>query len=169
MRLHCLVIALLAAACCANAATIEVKPTENAPLQAARDASRNIAADEPVTILVRGGMYVLRETLELGAADRAHWRAAEGEEVRIVGGPPISADAFKAVTDERVLARFDDAARKHVLRADLASVDGLKLDEYPTNFRGAPATAELFFNDQRMTVARWPNNGWATIEAFVDT
>ena len=53
-----------------------------------------------------------------------------------------------------------------VSEADLSSVGDL--GRYPDNFRGLPETPELFLNDQRMTVARWPNDGWATIASIVD-
>ena len=44
-----------------------------------------------------------------------------------------------------------------------------QLGGYPDCFRGAPAVPELFFNDQRLAIARWPNEGWTTIAKIVDT
>src|SRR5207248_6604259 len=93
----------------------------------------------------------------------------EGEEVRLSGGPALAVRAFAPVQDAQALARINPAARGKVLRADLNQLGKLNLAEYPTSFRGVPAVPELFFNDQRMTVARWPNSGWATIEKIVDS
>ena len=67
------------------------------------------------------------------------------------------------------LARLDPAARGQVLQTDLSEIGVTELGSYPDLFRGAPAVPELFFNDQRMTLARWPNEGWATIAKIVDS
>jgi len=42
------------------------------------------------------------------------------------------------------------------------------LGVFPLQFRGAPAAPELFVNDARMTLARWPNEGWATVAGIAD-
>ena len=54
------------------------------------------------------------------------------------------------------------------MQTDLREIGAKELGSYPDRFRGAPAVPELFFNDQRMTLARWPNEGWATIAKIVD-
>jgi len=39
---------------------------------------------------------------------------------------------------------------------------------FPSRFNGPPPVYAIFFNDRRMTLARWPNDGWATIAKIVD-
>lgn len=34
-------------------------------------------------------------------------------------------------------------------------------------FQGTPEVPELFFNDRRMTLARWPDKDWTTIASIV--
>lgn len=148
-------------------------------LERARDAIRQLKAagplEEPVAVFVRGGTYRLQASLILGAADSGTeaapvvWQAAPGEEVRLCGGAALSGDAFVPVTDEKLSARLDPAARGSVLQADLHDIGTPELGSFPDSFRGAPAVPELFFNDQRMTLARWPNEGWATVAKIVDS
>ena len=105
----------------------EAKPF--ATLERARDAVRQIKQagplKEPVTVCVRGGSYRISASLILAAQDSGTeaapivWRAAPGEEVRLCGGPALSTKALVPVTDEKVLARLDPAARGQVLQADL--------------------------------------------------
>jgi hypothetical protein len=52
---------------------------------------------------------------------------------------------------------------------DLTVQGIVELGTYPDNFRTAIPLPELFFNGKRMTVARWPNKGWAKIESIVES
>ena len=129
---------------------------------------------EPVTVVLRGGTYYLHESLNLGPelsgtqSARVTWQAAEGEEVRLCGGLRLPAGSLRRVDDPKLLARLAPEARPHVLQADLRGLGISQLGAYPDLFRGAPASAEVFFNDQRLSLARWPNQGWATIAKIVD-
>jgi hypothetical protein len=40
---------------------------------------------------------------------------------------------------------------------------------FPDQFSGAALVPELFFNDQRMTLARWPNEGWAEFSKVIES
>ncbi len=160
----------------ANSGT-EAKPF--ATLQRARDAVRNLKRAgtdrESITVIVRGGTYHLAASLTFNAQDSGTeaapvvWQAATGEEVRLSGGPTLPAGGFSRVTHENVLRRLDTAARGKVIQADLKALGIDELGNYPDRFRGAPAVPELFFNDQRLAVARWPNQGWTTIAKIIDS
>ena len=160
----------------ANSGT-EAKPF--ATLERARDAVRKLkqtASDsESVAVVVRGGTYRISASLKLDAQDSGSedaptvWRAATGEEVRLCGGPTLPPDAFSPVTDEKVLQRLGAGARDKVLKVDLTALGVDELGSYPDRFRGAPAVPELFFNDQRLAIGRWPNEGWTTIAKIVDS
>jgi hypothetical protein len=149
-----------------------------ATLERARDEIRKLKQTgslvQSVNIFVRGGTYRIRTSLVLSAQDSGAeaapivWQAAAGEEVRLCGGVALPADGFQPVTDEKTLERLDPAARDKVVQADLRGMGVEELGTYPDSFRGAPAVPELFFNDQRMTPARWPNEGWATIAKIAE-
>ena len=155
----------------------EAKPF--ATLQRARDAARELkqtaSVPESITIVVRGGTYRINASLVFDSQDSGTedapivWQAATGEEVRLSGGPTLPPDAFSRVADEKFLRRLDVAARDKVLQTDLKALGVDQLGCYPDRFRGAPASPELFFNDQRLAIARWPNEGWTTIAKIIDT
>jgi len=142
-------------------------------IRAARKAGK--LGHRPVTVTLRAGTYPLRETLELTAEDSGTeaapvlWQAALGEQVRLIGGVPLAREAFAPVTDEAVLSRLDPAARGRVLVADPKAAGVADLGQFPVHFQGAPPVPELFCNDQRMTLARWPSEGWATIAKIIDS
>ena len=184
-------LALLAALClllcCAvQAQTLCVAPdgSDAAPgtaarplasLTGARDAVRRMSGDRPVTVVVANGTYEFTETFSLTQEDSGTpdapvtYRAEDDRQVRLVGGRQLPADAFTPVTNEAVLDRLDPAARDDVLQLDLASIGVRDLPSPPIRYRGAPDVPELFFNDQRMTLARWPNEGWTTIGNIIES
>lgn len=147
-------------------------------LQRARDEIRKRKRAGPlkesISIVLRGGTYYVGQGLVLGPEDSGTdtapvvWQASPGEEARLCGGVRLAPGSFHPVAGAKVLARLDPAARPKVLQADLRALGIKQLGEYPDVFRGAPAVPEVFFNDQRLTLARWPNDGWATIAKIIE-
>ena len=143
-----------------------------ATLERARAAVRSLKQSsglppDGVTIWIHGGDYALASTFELGPEDGGEpngpvvYRAVAGEEVRLVGGRNLPVKAFQPINSPDALLRLDPAARPYVLRADLRALAITNYGTFPDQFSGAASVPELFFNDQRMTLARWPNDGWA--------
>lgn len=143
-------------------------------LSRAREALRQIGSGVRRTVVVRGGTYEIGETFLLDRQDSGAeaapvtWRAAPGEVVRLVGGRSLPASAFHQVTDDAVLQRIDPAARGHVVCADLRGAGFPTPLPFPTTYHGVPPGPEVFFNGRRLSLARWPNSGWATIAKVVD-
>lgn len=117
-----------------------------------------------ITVFVRGGVYRLAETLMFTSEDSGSkdapivWRSQPGERATISGGRTIG--GFSQVTEKAILERLDPKTKGKVFRANLK-------EQGITDFgtiaqRGSPGL-ELFFNGERMTVARWPNSGWLLI------
>lgn len=112
-----------------------------ASLGRARDAVRALKAERgllgPVSVLVRGGVYPLTETLVLGPEDSGSeqcpvtYRAFPNEQATVTGGRPVGG-----------WQRQDDG----LWVADLAA-QGFE------DFR----FRELFFKGERLTLARYPN------------
>ena len=143
-----------------------------ATLEAARDAIRR-HKQAAVTVWIRGGLYTLAHTFDLeledsGAVDAPIvYRSYPGEQVRLLGGKRIT--HFSPVTDPAVLERLDEAARPHIVEADLRDLgitDFGELQSRGFNRPITPAHLELFFNDQPMTAARWPNEGFVHIAGW---
>lgn len=127
-----------------------------------------------IAVWLRGGVYARSATLFLGGNDSSpdpertiDWRGWPGEEVRISGGVALDPQAFQKVSDPAVAARLDPAVRARVIEADLQAAGLTELGEFPARFRGRPAVPELYCDDVPMTLARWPNEDWATIGEIV--
>ena len=150
-------------------------------LAAARDAIRIQRREHGlppggVVVLVQGGEYRLTESLVFGQEDSGSeqspivYRAAAGATVRLQGGVRLNPNAFQPVTEPSVRARLTEPAREHVRQLDLRAqgvTDFGALTSRGFSRPTAPAHLELFFNDQPMTVAQWPDAGqFATITGF---
>jgi Right handed beta helix region len=157
--------------------------TEAAPFHSlvmARDAIRGLrqASGLPeggVTVWVHKGAYQLAESFTLGEEDGGApgspvaYRAFADEEVRLLGGRALPSDGFTPVTDETASARIDPSARASVKCLSLKALGITEYGAFPDAFGGAIAVTELFVDDERMTLARWPNEDWATIARVVES
>lgn len=134
-----------------------------------------LSDEAEVEIIVNQGVYQLETSFQLTSVDSGTpdapivYRAAPDAIVRLVGGQVVPDDAFHPISDSELEARIKPAAREHVRVADLMSLGISELPAYPATFRGAPAVPELFFDDRRMQVAQWPNEGWAEIARIIDS
>lgn len=158
-------------------------------LERARDEIRKLkqSGKLPTAIIVelQPGTYELVRPLELTAEDsgtpdcpityrarppgeaRPRNEAGPRNEVRLVGGKVLR--GFQPVTDSALLARLDPAARGKVVQVDLKAHG---IDDF-----GAPSGGwgqntdnrlELFYNDEPLTIARWPNKGFVHVAAVTD-
>jgi len=152
-----------------------------ATLERARDAIRalkqaNRYPARGVLVELRAGTYSLNKTFKLEKEDSGTergpvvYRAYRREPVRLVGGKRVT--GFVPVTDPAILRRLPPEAHEHVLQTDLQAqgiTDLGTLKPYGTRWpRDGAAPPELFFNGQRMTLARWPNEGFALIGELPD-
>jgi len=128
-----------------------------------------------VTIWIQAGDYVLPSTFEIGPEDGGEpgrpvvYRAVEGKEVRMMGGIPLPAGIFQPVSAPDQLQRLDAANRQKIVQADLRALGITNYGTFPDQFSGAALVPELFFNDQRMTLARWPNDQWAEFSKVIES
>ncbi len=133
-----------------------------------------------VTIVLKEGTYALKTPLVFTKRDSVRdlsWRSdglvtsvnwtGEGE-VKLIGGDEIPLTAFSAVTDQNVLNRLPEAARPFVQQVDLKAFEIKEFETMGDVTHGAAPFGEVFFRGKPMTLARWPNNGWATTTAIVD-
>lgn len=123
-----------------------------------------------ITVVLRGGVYQLGETFILTSDDSGVegspivWRAHPGEQVIMTGARTIT--GFAQVTEGSVLERIDPSDRGKIYHTNLKA-QGIT-DFGSIAQRGSPGL-ELFFNGNRMTLARWPNSGWLRIADIPQT
>lgn len=167
----------------ANAGTYE---DPFATLERARDAVRKLKQEEGfpeggVTVYLRGGQYTRRTTFRLGPEDSGNpgapvkYSAYKGEEISLMGGVELDTSGFKPVIDKAILNRLPEKSRGEVYQMDLSDKDvdygklpftGHSLAHLPWLPRRDPAP-ELLFNGDVMTLARWPNDGFARIGSVI--
>ena len=122
-------------------------------------------------IFLRGGTYPQSKSVVLSEADGTQGVPLlisnyNNETVRIIGGQEVS--SWKPLTDETVLSRLDPAVREHVLQADLKAQGITEYGSLQGDVWGGVPPAvnrplEVFFQGKPMTLARWPNQGFAQI------
>jgi hypothetical protein len=131
-----------------------------------------------VEVCLHGGRYAVRQTFALSADDSGSpsapivYRAAPGQKPVFSGG--VTLGGFQAVDDPRIRARLPQESRDKVCQVDLRrygirEFQPLVLGGYASGqgFRTLPVM-ELYFNGQPLTMARWPNQGWAEVADIVE-
>ncbi len=124
------------------------------------------SATAPLVVEVREGEYDLTEPIEFDAADSGAesapviWRGEPGKTVLINAGRYLNDP--QPVTDPAILERLAPDARDKIVQFDLKA---LGIDDFGTLDGGN--NAQLFQNDQPMTIARYPNEGFITINRLV--
>jgi hypothetical protein len=173
MTLSALLCLTLAAA--AEPLTVEVGGDGAASLAAAwasvlEQHTAGALPQSGVEIVLLEGDYGVTETLRLTRPEGASplppvtIRPVEGAQVRLVGGARLT--EFHPVTDGDAFARLKESARGHVLAVNLHALGINHLGELRARGFGRAKQAsalEVFFAGEPLTIARWPNEGWAHI------
>ena len=156
--------------------------------QRAVEAVRETIAEglkKPVTVYFHAGDYKVTNIsfteADSGTTEYPVTYKAYGDgDVIFNGGKTLANESFKAVTDEAILARLKDEVKDKVKVLDLKA-EGLTLEDIGNLYAiGSASTAskyddgtvgnncELFWNDERLTVARYPNTGFSTFVELID-
>ena len=153
-------------------------------LERARDAIRERRKTEPlppggVAVVLHGGVYPrLTQSFSLTDVDSGTeeasivYCAASGEEPVLRGGRAIS--NFEPLADNAVTRRIPEAARQHVVQANLRAAEISDFGKLRVRGRGVgqlanmdePAHLELFADRMPMSLARWPNDTPKMSERF---
>ena len=137
----------------------------------ARDALRRMRAAvadaqervPPAEVVFEDGVYRLSEPVRLDARDGSNvtWRAANRGKAVFSGA--LTPAGWKKVDDPAILELLPEAARAHVVMADIPQ--GLDLPGFRGGGCGTPAHLQeiplsLFQGERRLESARWPNEGF---------
>ncbi len=160
-------------------------------LEGARDYIRKLKSEKGlpnggITVYIREGEYNRKKTFHLTKEDsgtedcRITYTSYPGEYVNLMGGKTITAEAFEKVTGDN-LHRIPEEAREYVYQVDLKKFGYTSADIGQVDYRGAYSTpdyqpntpwyntfAEVFEEDERQTLARYPNEGYIYIKTVID-
>ncbi len=148
-------------------------------LNAAREKVRLLKESgkgDTATVYIRGGDYHLNRSFILNELDsNTNFVAYDGEQVSIKGSTVLDNSRFRKVTDNEVLSHFPDhKVAEKILQYNL-NTHGIK--QKPMNYRGSNNPSwvpegyhpqELVVNDNRQTVARYPNSGYTPVYGAPD-
>jgi parallel beta-helix repeat protein len=158
-----------------------------ATFEQARDTIRRLRAiseslrSDGAHVFIRGGRYYRQNSFTLDVNDSGTaeapviYSAYPEETVWIVGGVDVPLTEFTPLTEEPVTQRIPLEARSKVLSVnlkergitefgDLALYGASVLPPY----QAGENSPELFVDGQALTLARWPNTGYALIESVTD-
>lgn len=160
-----------------------------ASIQGARNAIRKFAGNLPeggVTVTVMPGAYPVREGICFDERDsgtdekRICYRAFQEDTVCLNSGVTLDWADFRPVSEEVKKRLISPEARAKVRRLDLKAY-GLTEEDWGKMYAyGAYTTAdkyedgkgpmycELFLGEERMTLSRYPNDGYLLIQKVLD-
>lgn len=148
--------------------TVHVRPGSSvATLEQAIERARSIHAHR---IVVERGVYEVGRTIELGAGDNG--LVIEGRNATFTGSVLIPPSKILKCSDPAILDRIiDPEARSKIQVVDLAALGIVQIE--PIQPRGFPHPPhpefnELFHDDQPMRLARWPKQGYASVQSVLD-
>ena len=187
MKKMLLLLILGSASSALSAISIYVQPrgkqgngSHSAPftsLEAARDAIRDRRGADPQAgpfeVVLMDGIYLRKTPFRLEKRDSGLpeapvvWRAEHPGRAEIIGSEPVPASAYRIPAADR-LARLPEAVRPHIRFLDLNEFGLKNHSRLPDRFRMPAALPELFADGKRLTLARWPNQGWAVIDQILD-
>jgi len=151
-------------------------------LEAARDLIRhykstNDLPDGGITVWIGKGQYDQEEPFILNENDSGEpdapivWRTMPDEYVSVTGGKRIPSSAFQKVTNRAILKRLSKSAAQNVVQVNLREHginDYGEIKQYGHAMPVVPAPLEVFFNNEPMTLARYPNEGYIKIGKVID-
>ncbi len=151
--------------------------SENSPLATAtgaRDAIRKYKAenglpDGGIEAVFKAGTYKITSSVELLPEDSGEegkpivYRAEDGAEVVFDGGVTLNASDFVPASDEVKSKLLSEDAKAALLEIDLEAAgcyDLVDSTDYPSGWDTDKYRQELYVDNDRQTVARWPNTGY---------
>lgn len=134
--------------------------------------------DKGIKVEFAAGVYKITEQVTFTPDDsgedgkRIIYAAAKGADVCFDAGADLDPTAFKPVTDQSILQRLTDEAKKNVVCIDLAAAGCRNLDdsfEYSAGWTTPVSRQELYIDYEKATVARWPDEGYYLSEVVDET
>ena len=140
-----------------------------------KSANPNYEGD--IVVHIGAGNYELQTGFKLDEAITGSkqtpiiWRGVNKDKVIISGGKKIKGSAFKKVNDPAILMRVGISAAATLYQVSLKQLGILNYGKHQSYGHGqpvVPAPLELFFNNEPLTLAHYPNSGSIKIGKVID-
>ena len=140
-----------------------------------KSANPNYEGD--ITVHIGAGNYELQKGFKLDDAITGSkqtpiiWRGVNKDKVIISGGKKIKSSAFKKVNDRAILMRVGKSAAAALYQVSLKQLGIFNYGKHQSYGHGqpvVPAPLELFFNNEPLTLAHYPNSGSIKIGKVID-
>ena len=115
--------------------------------------------------------FKLDETVTGSKQTPIIWRGVNKDKVIISGGKKIKGSAFKKVNDLTILMRVGKTAAAALYQVSLKQLGILNYGKHQSYGHGqpvVPAPLELFFNNEPLKLAHYPNSGSIKIGKVID-
>lgn len=157
----------------------------NIPMQEARVRVRELLAENSrlneIVVHIPAGIYKPEEFVftDADCSEDTHIRYEADGNVMIHGGLSLSKECWK-MPDNDMAERFEDAAREHIRMIDLSEYGLSEADwgamqaignyETSAKYTDVPSGSccQVFCGDKRMSIARYPNEGYLKLSAIAD-
>jgi hypothetical protein len=160
-----------------GAANAPVASLSKAQLLIKKFKAANPNYEGDIVVHIGAGNYELQQGFVLDEAVTGSkqmpiiWRGANKEDVIISGGKKIKSSAFKKVSDPAILIRVGKTAGAALYQVSLKELGILNFGKHQSYGHGqpvVPAPLELFFNNEPLTLAHYPNSGSIKIGKVID-
>lgn len=130
-----------------------------------------------IIVHIGAGNYELQSGFQLDEAITGSkqtsiiWRGVNKDKVIISGGKKIKSSAFKKVNDPAILIRVDKIAAGKLYQVSLKELGLTNYGKHQSYGHGqpvVPAPLELYFNNEPLTLAHYPNSGSIKIGKVID-
>lgn len=134
--------------------------------------------NESVRIVLRGGDYYIKNSVVFDENDSRDEEnpltvtVYDGEKASLIGAKKIDASRFSVVSDSEITERIPVSARGKVYSLNLKEQGDFEYwtfkqfgAYYTTTVSEMP---DLYVNGEKMTCARWPNEGYSKVGEVID-
>lgn len=148
-------------------------------LEKARDTIRQLGTlpEGGVIVYLRGGLYNRENSFELTSQDSGTqtspivYKAYQNEVPILLGGKGLTSSNFSLVTDQSILNKLPEEARGKVYQINL-QLDGIteygSIKQVGFGWNKSALPPILQVDGKKQTLARYPNNGYMTINTVVN-
>lgn len=131
--------------------------------------------DKQKVVRIEDGEYFYNQGITLnGDSNNSVYQAINPGKVRIIGGQYVPANKFVKITDQSIYNRLPEKSRDQVLELDLTELNIKHTGPMQNLFGnlgqvGNGGIIDLYFEGERKSLARWPNQSYTTMQEVVES